>query len=51
MNNLIILVSNMIQLKGLKSKFEKEFEMNDFKKLHYCLEIKFEINREAHTFT
>ena len=48
-NDLIILASNVIQLKWLKSELKKEFEMSDLGKLHHCLKVEFEKNREAHT--
>ena len=51
MDDLIILASNVIQLKWFKSEFEKEFEMCNFGELHYSLRIKFERNREARTIT
>ena len=51
MDDLIILASNVTQLKWLKSELEKEFEMSDLGELHYCLGVEFERNREAHTIT
>ena len=47
MDDLIILANNVTHLKWLKSVFKKEFRMSDLKKLHYCLGIEFERNREA----
>ena len=49
MNDLIILANNVIQLKWLKSEFEKEFVMSNLGELHYCLEVEFKRNRETHT--
>jgi hypothetical protein len=40
-DNLIMLANNIIQLKWLKSKFEKAFEINNLKKIHYNLRIEF----------
>ena len=48
-DDLIILASNVIQLKWLKSQLEKEFDMSDLGELYYCLGVEFERNREAHT--
>ena len=48
-NDLIILASNVTQLKWFNLEFEKDFEMNDLGELHYCLRVEFERNREAHT--
>ena len=48
-DNLIIVASNVTQLKWLKSDLEKEFKMNDLGKLHYCLGMEFEMNRAAYT--
>ena len=45
--NLIVLTSNVTQLKWLKSELEKKFEMRNFGELHYCLRVEFERNREA----
>ena len=47
-DNLIILASNVTQLKWLKSELEKEFEMSNLGELHYCLEVEFERNIEAY---
>ena len=48
-DDLIILASNVTQLKWLKSKLKKEFKMSNFKELHYYLGVNFERNKEAHT--
>ena len=48
-DDLIILASNVIQLKWLKLELEKEFEISDLGELHYWLGVEFEKNREAHT--
>ena len=48
-DDLIILASNVIQLKWLKSKLEKEFEMSYLRKSYYCLVMEFEKNREVCT--
>ena len=48
---LIILTNNVTQLKWLKSELKKEVEMSDLKKLHYCLGLKSERNKETHTNT
>ncbi len=50
-DDLIILASNVTQLKWLKSELEKEFEMSDLGELHYCLGVEFERNRAARTIT
>ena len=50
-DDLIILASNITQLKWLKSELEKEFEMSDLGELHYCLGVEFERNRETRTIT
>ena len=50
-DDLIILTSNLIQLKWIKSEFEKDFEINDLWEWHYCLEVQFERNRKARTIT
>ena len=49
MNDLIILASNVTKLKWLKSELEREFEMSDLRKLHYCLRVEFKRNKEART--
>ena len=49
--DLIILASNITQLKWLKLELEKEFEMRDLEKLHYYIEVEFERNRKAYTTT
>ena len=49
--DLIILASNVTQLKWLKSELKKEFEMYNFGELHYWLRVEFERNREARTIT
>ena len=50
-DDLIILASNVIHLKWLKSELEKEFEISDLGELHYYLGVEFERNREARTIT
>ena len=50
-SDLIIFASNIIQIKWLKSKLEKEYEMSDRGELHYCLAVEFERNGEACTIT
>ena len=50
-DDFIILASNVMQLKWLKSGFTKEFEMNNLGELHYCLGVEFEKNREARIIT
>ena len=50
-DDLIILASNMTQLLLLKSEPEREFEMSNLGELHYCVEIKFEMNKEARNMT
>ena len=50
-NDLIVLASNVTQLKWLKLELKKEFEMSNFEELHYCVKVKFERNRKAHTIT
>ena len=50
-DDLLILASNVTQLKWLKSERKKEFEMTDLGELHYCLGVEFERNRETHTVT
>ena len=49
MDDLIILVRNLIQMKWLKSDLEKDFEMRDFKELQYCRGVEFERNRKSRT--
>lgn len=39
-DDLILLSSNVIQLKWFKLEFEKEIEINDLGKLHYCILVK-----------
>ena len=51
MDNLIILASNVTQLKCFKLELEKEFETSDLGELHYYLAVKFKRNREAHIIT
>ena len=46
-DDLIILESNVTQLKWLKLEFEKEFEMSDLGELYYCLGVEFERSGEA----
>ena len=46
-DDLIIFTSNATKLKWFKLKVEKEFEMNDLGKLHYCLGVEFEGNKEV----
>ena len=46
---MIILASNVTQLKWLKSELEKKFEMNNLRELHYFLRVEFERNGEACT--
>ena len=48
-DGLIILVSNVTQLKWFKLELMKEFEMSDLGELHYYLGVKFERNKEART--
>ena len=50
-DDLIILASNITQLKWLKLELEKEFEMSDLGELYYCLGVDFESNGEARTIT
>lgn len=50
-DDLIISVSNVTQLKWLKLELEKEFEMNNLWELHCWWGVGFERNREAHTIT
>ena len=45
MDDLIILTSNVSELKWLKSELEKEFEMSDLGELHNCIGVEFERNR------
>ena len=49
MDDLIILASNVTQLKWLKTELEKKFEMSNLEELQYCLGVEFKRNREAHT--
>ena len=51
MNDLIILASNVAQLKWFKSKFKKDFKMINLEELYYCLGVECERNREARTIT
>lgn len=51
MDDLIILTSNITQLKWLKLELEKEFEMSDLGELYYCPKVEFESNGEARTMT
>ena len=46
-NDLIILVRNVTQLKWHKSELKNEFKMSDLGELHYCLGVKFERNRKV----
>ena len=46
-NDLIILVRNVTQLKWHKSELKNEFKMDDLGKLHCCLGVKFEKNRKV----
>ena len=48
MDDLIILASNVIQLKWLESKLQKIFEMSDLKELHYCPEIEVEKKKKSY---
>ena len=41
-DDVIILASDVIKLKWLKSKPKKKFEMSDFKELHYCFGVEFD---------
>ena len=50
-DDLIILISNVTQLKWLKSELKKEFEISDIGELHYCLKVEFERNGEARIIT
>ena len=43
-NDLIILTSNVTQLKWLNLELECFFEMSDFRLMHFCLGIEFEKN-------
>ena len=45
-DDLIILASNVIQLKWLKSELEKKFERSDLEELHYYLGVEFKRNIE-----
>lgn len=49
-NDLIILASNVTQLKCFIFETNKKFEMNDLEEL-YCIGAKFEKNRKACTIT
>ena len=49
--DLIILASNVTQLKWLKWKLEKEFEMMDLGELRCCLGMEFTRNREVCTIS
>ena len=51
MDDLIILASNVTQLKWLKLELEKEFEMSNVEELHYCLGVEFERNGEVRIIT
>ena len=51
MDDLIILASNVIQLKWLNLEPEKKSEMNNLGELQYCLVVEFERNRKACTIT
>ena len=51
MDDLIILASNVTQLKWLKSELGKEFGIIDSGEMHYCLGEEFEKNKEAHIIT
>jgi len=44
-DDLIILASYMIKIEWVKSKPDKEFDMSDFRKLNYCLEVELEKDR------
>ena len=46
-NNLIILVRNVTQLKWHKSELKNEFKMDDHGKLHCCLGVKLEKKRKV----
>ena len=48
-DDLIILASNVTQLKWLKSELEKEFEMSDLGELQHYLGVEFEKNTVART--
>ena len=48
-DNVIILASNVTQLKWLKLELNKKFEISGLGVLYYCLVVEFERNREAHT--
>ena len=50
-DNLIMLASNVIQLKRLEAELEKKFRMRDFLELYYCLGMGFWKNRGARAIT
>ena len=47
----IILSSDVIKLKWLKSQLEKKFEMSDIGELNFCLGVQFQRDRKTHTIT
>ena len=50
-DDLIILASNVTQLKWHKMELKKEFEMNNLRELYDCLVVESERNREARTIS
>ena len=50
-DDFIILANAMSSLKALKALLEKEYEMSDLGKLHYCLGVEFVRDRIVRTIT
>ena len=50
-DDLIILSSDVTELKWLKSQLEKKFEMSDLGELNYCLGVQFQRDRKTDTIT
>ena len=50
-DDLIILASRMSSMKALKAMLEREYEMSDFRDLHFCLGVEFVRDRAARTIS